>query len=881
MGKEEVNFEMQKIAVLLVGFCMLCFSMTGIAATFTTIPWSPNEEIVSDEILEINQEYIGETVEDIIPRLLELNQEDFTPIKENQQSASPQPLLGEGEVFGLWIHIIYKDRYGNLIYDGIEQVNINRITIRGKLSDPGYRTPIKFDADGDGQDDVETGFGFFRSGIDEIKPDGSTENHPAWATAFDFRQINDWLDDQLGELEIWQEFHVNLDLITNAAGFSQSSPSSPILRGTQQTLLEQTLLEGMPAPLGAPVGENTIQDPEQGFTGEPIYEPEPLPASEDYFVTRVGYRSPVGEKIPIRFEKKFVVAKDNIFRPFIFQKEMDPNDIIGTASNDVMFGFQSYQAGYSDPAYDIEFSVNFDPAVYTVTQFIPREGKIVYYYHDCGVGDPLDITFSAKVNIGGTSNEEEEGTLSLTLTLDTPNEVAGTGKWMLFDPEIIGDWDILGGKFIYASSHNFDVGFTVTSPRFEQKIEVKGIPKQATISWDADVVIESGDFVTLGFDAYVDLSMSSNLDKVIVYYPRTDPNDPELTAVEISAIPSCRMGAGAELKVDPDDFTNPGNYISGNVYRTASSDLQYIKLFLPDPEVTIPIIKVTDIPANVNADAQLYWNKLQGHAYANRAQAGAQDPVYLHLDFGQFTINNKLEILDGHIRTDFHINEDGYFGFDCTEKMFTNIFNIANNENDNELGFSLAEISVDDFWADWELDTSGEQLQIESLGLSGFIDTLTGFEISLTLNTKNVEFDADWTTGESGSLEFDFYQDDNIYLDFDLSQGDVVFYGDVELSNDLHWDISWKWQAGSYLDPAYFRINHNTNQPNIEEINLYFTYKDTWGADITLSNGGIYICLEWYWNNWLYTWPVINVYGTLDFWVILDSLTNYQWIEIV
>ncbi|GAG84504.1 unnamed protein product [marine sediment metagenome] len=65
-------------------------------------------------------------------------------------------------------------------------------------------------------------------------------------------------------------------------------------------------------------------------------------------------------------------------------------------------------------------------------------------------------------------------------------------------------------------------------------------------------------------------------------------------------------------------------------------------------------------------------------------------------------------------------------------------------------------------------------------------------------------------------------------------------------------------------------------------MSLYFTYKDTWGADITLHDGGLYVCLEWCWyNNKLYTWPVIEVYGTLDFWVLLDWLTNYEWYEIV
>ena len=70
---------------------------------------------------------------------------------------------------------------------------------------------------------------------------------------------------------------------------------------------------------------------------------KPISAEEDYIVTRVGYRSPDGDKIPLKCEKIFSVERGTIFRPFIFQHETDPNDIIGTASNDIMFGFQVFQ----------------------------------------------------------------------------------------------------------------------------------------------------------------------------------------------------------------------------------------------------------------------------------------------------------------------------------------------------------------------------------------------------------------------------------------------------------------------------------------------------------------------------------------------------------
>jgi hypothetical protein len=638
------------------------------------------------------------------------------------------------------------------------------------------------------------------------------------------------------------------------------------------------------APLQSPINGAPIGVLEETAVSEPVIntEPvEPMAADEDYFITRVGYRSPRSQKIPLNFEKTFIVAKENIFRPFIFQKEMNPHDIIGIATNDVMYGFQAFKSGASSPSYNIEFTVNYNPAVYTATQFIPREGKIAYAYEGVGAAESLDITFSSNVLQGGGGNEEEEGTLSLTLTLDALNAVAGSGKWMSFDPDILGDWEPLGGKLIYAASHEFNVGITITSPRFEQKVEVKGLPKQITFSWDADVSIVNGNMFDLQLDGFVDLSMSSLIDRVIVYYPKTDPGDPELTCVEVKGIPSGRIGANARLYVDLDDFSNPENFIYARGYRTAGRDLEYVKAFLPDSQAE-PVIKVTDIPAYVNAEGKLWWNKLQGHAYAVRSQAGGQDPVYINIDLGQYNINNVLEIRDGHIKVDFHIAEDGYFGFDCTEKMFANTLEIIDTESDNELNLSVEEVSAD-VWADWAIETSGEQIQIEELALGGSIDTLKDFHISLTLEGKNVEFDADWTMGESGSFIFDFYQEDNIYMDFDLSQGDVVLYGYIELANDLHWDIKWKWEQGeSESDPAYFKINEDTNEANIEQLHIYFTYKETWGAKATLTNGGVYVCIEWYWDGWrLVLHPVIEVYGTLDFWVILDWLTGGEWREIV
>ncbi|MFW6120446.1 MAG: hypothetical protein ACOC80_06045 [Petrotogales bacterium] len=374
--------------------------------------------------------------------------------------------------------------------------------------------------------------------------------------------------------------------------------------------------------------------------------------------------------------------------------------------------------------------------------------------------------------------------------------------------------------------------------------------------------------------------MSSQLDEVTVYYPKTNPADPDITFVKVNGVPSReKIGANTILYVDPDDISNPSNYIYGKAYRDFSSNIDSIKLFLPDSEIDIPIVKISDIPAFSMANGKLWWNKLKGFARAERYSNGPEDPIYFNLVFGNFTLSNLLEIRDGHIQVDFNVAKDGYFGFDTSTKMFGNTFQIIDSTSDNELSISVDEVSADDLWVDWGLDTTGEQIKIDSLYLNGFLDTLKNFEIIVTLEGKNVDFDGSWTTGKSGSFEIDFYQEENIYLDFALGENNPDFdlNGYVELKNDLHFDISWKWDEGNHSNPAYFKINENTNEANLKEINLNFIYKDEWGTNITLYDTGIYVCVEWYWQNGhLYIWPVIKVYGTVDLHLLLNGVWYYN-----
>ena len=865
------------LVVIMIG-CMICVSMTGVVAYNAT-------SFEADESTTFSVDGASATevrpIEEAFRKIANIDEYS----DEEEQCHPSQPVLGGNEVFGLWIRIVYN---GNEV---LEKVDIDPWMIRGKLTDPGYRTPITFNVDDDPEDDIETGFGFFSYGIDE----GSV-SHSAWATAFDFMQIHSGLDDQLGELEVWQEFHVNLALIKNK-GLDKSTHANEVPISNPVTRLKNTwfgarLVQFMERMVGLRGAESFTplqtflnrfltfsqkQQGEQWQTGRG--DPAPLAASEDYIVTRVGFCSKAGQLIPIRYDKTFAVAKDNIFRPVIFQHEMNPYNIIGTDSNDISFGFLSYREGYEDPVYNVEFSVNFDPSVYLVTQFTPRSGRIYYYYHSASAKQ-TDITFYSNVLKGGDPDEEKEGSLSLTLSLEyVPNELVGPGKWMCFDIEALGDLDPLDGVIHYTASHEFDVAIIVSSSRFEEKIAVEGIPDTIDLSWHLGVDIDNGAMFLLNVDGYVELNMSDQLDKVVLYYPKSDPEDPDMPFINVISIPSNeKVGAYATLYVDSENFTNPANYVYGKVYRDYSANLEGIQMCLPYVEE--PLIEVSEIPSYAAAQGKLEWNKLKGYAQVDRWSTGNPDPVSFYLSLDTFTISNVLEIGEGHIRGDVHLAEDGYLGFDTSEKMFGDFLQLSDSATGTSLTISVDEVAADNLWVDWGLDTSGGQLQVGNLGFSGFLNTLKDFQISMNLEGVNCNFDGSWDMGESGSFDIEFNQPDDVRLDFDLDDysEDFDLHGHAILSNNLNFDMSWKWKQGeNYLDPGYFKINENHNQPNLDALSIYFTYQDQYGADVTLTDAGIYVSCEW-WRDGLipYVWLVFDIYGELDFHLLWDETWYYN-----
>ncbi|MGF3555020.1 MAG: hypothetical protein ACQXXF_07135 [Thermoplasmatota archaeon] len=935
---------MKKEVVLFITILLTCINISNsfasgeINSTSNKIINNLNQDFETKHSSKETMKIVKNTVEDF----LKIN-ESLYKSTEKTNLFSPQPLLGGNEIFGLWINVIYNGQSFQ------KQVSITPQMIRGKLSDPKYRTPISFDVDGDMVPEIETGFGFYKYGIDEILPDGSTKNHPAWATAFDFMQIGDCLDDQTAELEVWQEFHVNLDVLV-----SKSKSVSPGIINIIRVLIERfsqklsnfVLLNNfLNKLLNNYPGETTEVEPKNNIGN--------LAAEKDYIVTRVGYRSPAGQKIPMKFEKTFAVGKSNIFRPAIFQHEMNPNDVIGTASNDIMFGFQAFKEGMTDPSYNIEFCINFNPASYLVTQLIPLSGKTLFYYHRASI-EPTEITFSSNLLKGGSTAEEENSTFSLTLSLDSiPNDLIGPGKYMAFDLNMIGDQNPIGGNFVYYASHQFNVGVKLTSPWFEQSIVLKKIPTFAEFKWDldTDITIVQNKLVKVDTVGFASLTMNKDLGEIKILYPKADPVKKDVTWISVKDIPSSRkieacasleINNGSMLQIDamgyvqhdlsssigditvfypkpdpdnnpdmvffqiprgsfanhgrtsiqgrlyvdpdPDNFfVNPDNYFYAKAERTASSDFGEANFYLPNIEV--PLLKIYNIPGNAYGMGNFSWNQLKGRLFAERtSSSGQKDPIKLTLVFDDLQISNQLSIGNGFIDMQGKIGKNGYFKFDTADDLLDNAFHISNLATGTSLSISAASIAADDFSADWALDTSGPQLKVEDLDLSGSLNLFENFNVNIALTGKTTHFTGNWAVGESGGFQIDFYQAEPTQINFSLNEKieNFKFYGYVVISQHIHFDLSWKWvQGAGPSDYGFFAINDNTNSANILAILINATYKDRFGVDIKIVNASLYFKLKWYKEpgQWLpHAWLEYYVGGSIDH---VYLLWEYQWYTIV
>jgi hypothetical protein len=921
--------------------------MSGIATSFTST--TQQKTLASNEIQYINKDQITQQtmnqLTDAVYTYLNMDENPYDRQKDSDAPPITAPwMFPTGDIFQWWIRVVYNG------VDFSKQLDISISDFQEKfLKHPYYTQDVFFNVDDDPEDDLKVSFGFYWETILNTK---THVEHKSLEDMVKVRQMNNGPSDLYAGLEVWSEIHVNWGLVDElSVNTPQSSQRSQQVQSSQvlsvHALLSQLAKQRADQPLSLLLNflkqwfGNLRQHTPQSTDSTPGSDPEPLPVDNDYFSVGVGYRTQPGERIPQYVEKRFAFAKENIFSPAIFQQVMK-TEPSGTDPLELLYGFRSYVGSTNTVKYDVAFSVQFSPFVSLTTQFIPLGGYIYYKFDtDSYYGNEIKTTYGSDIHVGSGDGV----TLSLVFN-KIDNTMAQTGSWMSFglrrDPH----------GFDYEASTIFNVAVIVDSPWFSQKVKLNSLPKTVSYEWkifdDFEVTYVQGELFYVNVRGYADLTMSSPISEVIVYYPKlrdpsatdvpflrvnnvpssrrleasatlsiqnssmlridtngyvdltksgplgdisvyypkADPSDPSITFMRVPAgsINSQRVSAEATLNIDVDDFSNVQNYVYGKIQRQADSDFNEMDFYLPN--VTIPLVQVTDIPANAYATGTFWWGQLRGFGRVERSSAGQNtDPVHFNLVFDALTLSDVLSIGQGHIQTDFKIAQDGFFKFDTAHDVLGNSFSVGNSATGNSFAIGASTVSAQNFEAAWGMDDSGEQIQLESLAMSGTLNAINDFEVDIALDGENVDFTGDWSLGETGGFSIDLSQDDDVRIDLihlDNASGRLDMNGYVILSNNLHFDMSWKWKQGESLeDPGYFKINEGTNQPNLKEIGFDFALKDSsgvnkWGADITLTNFALYVCVEWWYQGGFHFWRVIQVSGTLHF----DALLNYNWYQI-
>jgi hypothetical protein len=941
---------MKKLLVVIL-IIMTCFSVSGIATSVTNTYENKVIKLDSSDLTPV-QKTNPDTMDQLkksVNSYLNADESPYSTHQDIETTVTAPWIKPVSTIFEWWIHL----EYNGQSFEKQLDISINDFQ-KKFLKHPYYCEDTFFNIDQDPEDDIKVSFGFYWETILNTK---TNVEHKSLEDMVRVRQINNGPSDLYAGLEVWSEIHVNWGLVNaysqNNDLLSQSNQLysipqkiSPLLKAYSSilTLLKQKIRQStqMYRSLLYRLLDNKILDlQESTLQGQITQDPKVLVADDDYFAVGVGYRTLPGERIPQYVEKRFAFAKENIFSPTIFQQTMK-TEPSGMDPLELLYGFRSYNGSTNTLKYDIAFSVKFTPFVTLTTQFIPLGGYIYYHFDtESQHTSQTTITYSSDIHVGGGDG------VSLSLVFDKiDSTMAQTGKWMSFglrkDPH----------GFDYEANAIFNVAVIVDSPWFSQKVRINGLPKTLSYEWkifdDFEVTVVQGKLFYVNVRGYADVTMSSPINEIIVYYPKLkDPNESDIPFLKVSNIPSSRRleakatlniqngsmlridangyvdltksgplgaitvfypkaqpddplltfmkvpagsinsqraSAEATLYVDVDNFSNINNYIYGKIQRQADSNFNELDFYLPN--IAIPLVQITDIPANAYATGTFWWNQLKGFGRAERSSASANpDPVHFNLVFDTLTLTDVFSIGDGHIQTDFKIADEGYFKFDTAHDVLGNMFSVGNSATGNSLSIGASKVSAQNFEANWGLNTSGEQPQVESLALTGTLNALNDFEVSIALGGEAVDFTGDWSLGESGGFSIDLQQDADVRIDLihlDNYSGRLDLNGYVIISNNLHFDMSWKWKQGTTIeDPGYFKINEGTNQPNLKTIKFDFIVKDEssinrWGVDVNLTNFAFYICVKWYYYLGFHWWPIIQVNGQLS----MDVLLNYNWYQV-
>lgn len=905
--------------VYLIISCLLLCSINGLAApNLKTETAQIQPEPTDHTLTESTNHIITQTATDY----LSSDYSSLTKEKEPIISTTTYPWTYQStNILTWWIRVEYNEQ----TYE--QQLDISVLDFQEKfLKHPEYYESLQFNVDNDPENDIEALVGFYWSSITDTQ---RTETK-SLETRLRIRQLpNGGLEDPQAHFEAWSELHVNYGLVKNSALSTQHNTF--FLNILTQL---QSVLSNFNGPLST-----FLQRLIENIQVRQDEEPNILADDNDHFSIGCGVQSAAGVTTPQAIEKRFAFAREDIFSPAIYQHTINPynNDEPYT----LLFGYQAYDSGQTNPRTDTAFGITFSPGTKITTQYKPLSGTISYKYdQDSQRYSQTSIGFSAHT-LRGTGKD-----VTLTLTYNQiPNTMAQSGRWMSFDLNTNG--------FIYTASHQFDVGINLSTPSFSETLSITSLPTTIDLSYttDLDLTFLSGSLFDLELTGTLAIDMSSPIDEFIInyptdentteqqpllklsdipssqelslsgslginsvsmlsltaqsslshqsssspgeitiYYPKTDSEDTSKPLLQIpqNSIPiNGDITATATLELDTEDFSNPANNIYVAIDRSATTDFEELKLFLPN--ITTPIINLNNIPARSHAEAQLYWNELQGHLNIERQSSGSTKPFDINIAYDNYTIDDALHLKNGNIDFGFHIAPEGYLGLDTTNDMLNNTLDIQDSGTGNGFAIDTTDIEAEDLQIQWSIDTQESLPKIQHLRFSGILNSLKDFTISVHHHGKKVSFDGTWDPGDLAQFSIDFTQDEPLELEFNLNdEGTSPFnvQGSVELNNKLHYDMMWRWQQGENLEePGYFKINSLTNEANIQSINLHFTYKPPsqttpyYGVDVTFNSPSIYLSAKWYRqsNGLPHIWYEGDIGGDLD----LDVLWKGEWYPIV
>ncbi len=237
-----------------------------------------------------------------------------------------------------------------------------------------------------------------------------------------------------------------------------------------------------------------IQTDEDNVDAQPV-----LTNAESYFCVRMGFSSPVGERLPAKVLIRFFSGRDKLLDPQVLRMNIEP-DVDGKSP---LTFFNSYlnvdESG--NEAFYRTFSIEFQPAVELQITSILRELKIHY---DFGLGAGVSTKISLRA-LGGTLS----GIVQHFIIDPLPEH-------MSFDLTVFGE-----RSFKYEADRQYSVTYMVDSIQDGNlvKLDLKNLPLIMTVEWGLSIKL--GAKTASGL---IDLSMSSDIGEVsLSLYGSTTP----------------------------------------------------------------------------------------------------------------------------------------------------------------------------------------------------------------------------------------------------------------------------------------------------------------------------------------------------------------------